>query len=129
MIHCRDSIDETIALVAEYLDQGIRGVFHCFTGTVDQARQITEMGFYLGLGGVCTFKNAGMDKVVPYVEPSKVILETDAPYLTPVPFRGKRNEPAYVPFVAEKVATMLELSTPELVELTVANTNTLFFTT
>ncbi len=127
VIHCRNSLDETIAMVGEHVGNGLRGVFHCFTGTVEQAHQITEMGFYVGLGGVSTFKNAGMDKVVPHIDSSKIILETDAPYLTPAPYRGKRNEPAYVTFVAEKVASYLELSKSSLVELTVTNTNELFF--
>lgn len=127
VIHCRESIDETIEMVAQYAKQGLTGVFHCFTGGVDQAKSITEMNFYLGLGGVSTFKNGGMDTVIPHLDHTKIILETDAPYLAPVPYRGKRNEPSYVSLVADKVAALLNLAKEELIDLTVSNTNDLFF--
>ncbi|WP_420315667.1 TatD family hydrolase [Ekhidna sp.] len=127
VIHCRETIDETILLVEQYEGKGLKGVFHCFTGTVDQARQITNLGFFLGLGGVSTFKNGGMDKVIPHLERSKIMLETDSPYLTPAPHRGKRNEPSYISLVADKVAEFLNLSRKELDDLTTANTNKLFF--
>ena len=127
VIHCRESIDETIDMVAAYEDRGLRGVFHCFTGSVKQAEQITGLGFYLGIGGVSTFKNGGMDQVIPYLDKSKIILETDSPYLTPVPHRGKRNEPAYVSLVADKVGEYLQLARKEVIKLTVDNTHQLFF--
>ena len=127
VIHCRESIDETIDMVAAYEDRGLRGVFHCFTGSVMQAEQITGLGFYLGIGGVSTFKNGGMDQVIPYLDKSKIILETDSPYLTPVPHRGKRNEPAYVSLVADKVGEYLQLARKEVIKLTVDNTHQLFF--
>lgn len=129
VIHCRESIDETIKLVGQYEGRGLRGVFHCFTGTMEQARQITDMNFYLGLGGVSTFKNGGMDQVIPNLDRTKIILETDSPYLTPTPHRGKRNEPAYVSLVADKVAEYLTITKEELDELTTANANALFFPT
>lgn len=127
VIHCRETIDETIDLVAEYEGKGLRGVFHCFTGNVEQGKKITEIGFYLGLGGVSTFKNGGMDQVIPRLDRSKIILETDSPYLTPAPHRGKRNEPSYTALVANKVADYLDLSKEAFDELTTANANALFF--
>ncbi len=126
VIHCRESIDETIELVAPFADRGLRGVFHCFTGNVDQAQRIIELGFMLGIGGVATFKNGGLDKVLPHVAPEYLILETDSPYLAPVPHRGKRNEPAYVRLVAEKVATYLGTTIRELDDITTANAINLF---
>ncbi len=127
VIHCRDSIDETIELVSHYENKGLNGVFHCFTGSIEQGRIITEMGYYLGLGGVSTFKNSGLDKVIPHLDTTKILLETDSPYLTPAPYRGKRNEPAYVQLVAQKVAELLSMSQEELNKLTTKNTNDLFF--
>lgn len=127
VIHCRETIDETIELVKPHAGKGLRGVFHCFTGSVSQGQSITEMGFYLGLGGVSTFKNGGMDAVIPHLDRSKILLETDSPYLTPAPHRGKRNEPAYTSLVAEKVASYLNTSKEAIDELTTANANELFF--
>ncbi|NQZ76198.1 MAG: TatD family hydrolase [Ekhidna sp.] len=126
VIHCRESIDETIELVRKYAERGLRGVFHCFTGSASQAKQITDLGFYLGLGGVCTFKNGGMDKVVPFMDRSKIILETDSPYLTPTPHRGKRNEPSYISLVLVKVSEFLGMESSELDKLSTDNANDLF---
>jgi len=127
VIHCRETIDQTIELVREYEGKALKGVFHCFTGSTAQAKQITDLGFYLGLGGVSTFKNGGMDQVIPHLDQTKLILETDSPYLTPTPHRGKRNEPAYVSLVADKVAEYLNITLEELDNLTTANANELFF--
>jgi TatD DNase family protein len=124
VIHSRNATDECIGVVRQY--PGLRGVFHCFSGNEEQARQIMAAGFYLGIGGVVTFKNAGMDKVVQAVGLEGVILETDAPYLTPVPYRGKRNEPAYTKLVAEKMATLLNQDVAEIAEITSANAKKLF---
>ncbi|MEP1032082.1 TatD family hydrolase [Ekhidna sp.] len=129
VIHCRETIDETIQLVKSHENKGLKGVFHCFTGSVEQAKQITDMGFYLGLGGVSTFKNGGMDQVIPFLDQTKIILETDSPYLTPTPHRGKRNEPAFVSIIADKVAEYLHTTKEALIELTTANANALFFPT
>lgn len=126
VIHCRDSIDETIALVEELQDDSLRGVFHCFTGSVDQAKRIEALGFYLGLGGVSTFKNGGMDKVIPELSIEKIVLETDSPYLAPAPHRGKRNEPSYIPDIAKKIATYLEKGLDEVAEITTQNSLNLF---
>lgn len=127
VIHCRDSINETINLVSDYSERNLKGVFHCFTGTVDQGKELTDMGFYLGLGGVSTFKNGGMDQVIPFLDRSKIILETDSPYLTPTPHRGKRNEPAYVEIIADKIAEYLNMEKEAVDQLTTANANALFF--
>ncbi|MDH5474668.1 MAG: TatD family hydrolase [Cyclobacteriaceae bacterium] len=120
IIHCRDSIDETIELVEERSSEELLGIFHCFTGTVTQAQKIIDLGFYIGVGGVATFKNGGMDKTLPAIDINKIVLETDSPYLAPVPHRGKRNEPSYVKLVAEKVANIKNIEVEE-----VAHTSTL----
>ncbi|MEM6813129.1 MAG: TatD family hydrolase [Bacteroidota bacterium] len=127
VIHCRDSIHETIELVSKYHNKGLKGVFHCFTGTIDQGLKISDMGLYLGLGGVSTFKNGGLDEVIPCLDSSKIILETDAPYLAPTPNRGKRNEPAFILLTAIKIAQCLKMSLEELNYITTKNANDLFF--
>lgn len=126
VIHCRESIDETIQLLEPMLDGELTGVFHCFSGSVEQANKIMAMGFYLGIGGVATFKNGGLDKVLPEIGLEKLILETDSPYLAPVPHRGKRNEPAYLPLVAQKICDYKKISEQELKDVTFANANRLF---
>lgn len=125
-IHCRDSIDENIALVEPFAENGLKGVFHCFTGTAEQAKRITDMGFYLGLGGVVTFKNGGMKEVVPMLDQNYLVLETDSPYLTPTPHRGKRNEPYYTTLVAQKVAELLGKTIEEVDTFTTKNALDLF---
>lgn len=127
VIHCRETIDETIDLVQAYASQGLKGVFHCFTGTEEQGRKITDLGFYLGLGGVSTFKNGGMDQVIPHLDKTKIMLETDSPYLTPAPHRGKRNEPSYVSLICDKVSEYLGLSKEEVAKMTTNNAEVLFF--
>jgi len=107
-------------------DDDLTGVFHCFNGSVEQANRISKLDFHIGLGGVFTFKNAGMDVVIPELDMSKVVLETDSPYLAPVPHRGKRNEPAYVQLVAQKVADYREASLEEILSVTTDNANKLF---
>ena len=126
VIHCRDSIDETIELVESMALDSYKGVFHCFTGSVEQAKRITELGFHLGIGGVATFKNGNLDDVLREIPLSRLLLETDSPYLAPAPNRGKRNEPAYVALVAEKIASVREIGLDEVVEQTTANCKTLF---
>lgn len=124
VIHSRNAIDECINVVKEH--HGLTGVFHCFSGNEEQARKIIELGFMLGIGGVVTFKNAGLDRVIEKVGLPNVILETDAPYLAPVPYRGKRNEPSYIKLVAEKLSTLSNLSIEEIAELTTENAKKLF---
>ena len=123
-IHSRNAINECIDMVQQY--PGLKGVFHCFSGDVQQARQIIDCNFMLGIGGVVTFKNAGLDKVIKEIGMNNVILETDAPYLAPVPFRGKRNEPAYTKIVAEMLSNITGYSIDEIEESTTANATRLF---
>jgi len=124
VIHSRNAIDECIEVVSEY--QGVKGVFHCFSGNEQQAKKIIQLNFMLGIGGVVTFKNAGLDKVIEKIGLGNVILETDAPYLAPVPFRGKRNEPSYVKIVAEKLSSICNLPLEKIAELTTENARNLF---
>lgn len=127
VIHCRDAFDEILAIMDELNDDRLKGIFHCFTGTLDQANHILDYGgFYLGIGGVVTFKKAGLDKVVEQLSIHDLVLETDAPYLAPTPYRGKRNEPAYIPHIAEKVADLLGLTLKEVAEITTENSKTIF---
>lgn len=126
VIHCRESMNETIALLEPMLDGKLTGVFHCFTGSVEQAKKITSMGFYLGLGGVVTFKNGGLDKVIPEISLDQVVLETDSPYLAPVPHRGKRNEPSLIPVIAQRIADLKAMPLAELQTITTRNAGKLF---
>lgn len=126
VIHTRDSIEETLTLLRQEQDGSLRGVFHCFGGSVEEAQAINELGFRLGLGGVSTFKNGGMDKVIPHLDMNWVILETDCPYLAPVPHRGKRNEPAYTSLVAARVAELRGESLEAIDALTTKNAEELF---
>jgi TatD DNase family protein len=124
VIHSRNAIDECIEVVKQHPD--ITGVFHCFSGDEKQAKQIADLGFMLGIGGVVSFKNAGLDKVIEKLGLDNVILETDAPYLAPVPHRGKRNEPAYIKLVAEKLSSVCKCSVEQVSELTTENAKKLF---
>lgn len=126
VIHSRESVDECISVVAEHQKGKLRGVFHCFSGNLEQAQRVTDLGFYLGIGGVVTFKNSGLDKVMESVSLEHVVLETDAPYLAPVPFRGKRNEPSYLRFVVEKLSTIKNIPGEEIASITARNAYTLF---
>jgi TatD DNase family protein len=124
VIHSREATDECTAVVEQY--PGLRGVFHCFSGTEEQARRILATGFYLGIGGVATFKKAGLDAVVAAVGLERVVLETDAPYLAPVPYRGKRNEPAYTALVAQQLALACGVEVEAVAAQTTANAKNLF---
>ena len=126
VIHSRNSTDECISVVKEHQKGNLKGVFHCFSGNADQAKKIIDLGFYMGIGGVVTFKNSGLDKVMSAVSLDHIVLETDAPYLAPVPFRGKRNEPSYLKYIVEKLATIKNISTDKIAELTTANAEKLF---
>ncbi|MGB6292830.1 MAG: TatD family hydrolase [Vibrio anguillarum] len=126
VIHTRDSITQTLQLLKKEQDGSLSGVFHCFGGTLEEAKAINELGFHLGIGGVSTFKNGGMDKVLPHLDMNFVLLETDCPYLAPVPHRGKRNEPAYTTLVAKRIAELTELSLVEVNNITNTNANSLF---
>lgn len=126
IIHCRESIDQTIELVEQLKDDRLTGIFHCFSGNVDQAYRITRLGFMLGIGGVATFKNGGLDKVLPEIELEHLVLETDSPYLAPVPHRGKRNEPAYIPLIAHRVAEIMKVSIDQVQQATTKNAQKIF---
>lgn len=126
VIHCRDSIDVTIEMVREWSLKGVRGVFHCFSGNLNQANKMIDLGFYLGIGGVSTFKNGGLDQVLPFIDKSRIVLETDSPYLAPVPHRGKRNEPAYTALVAQRLAEFWQMDIKEVDSITTKNAMQLF---
>jgi TatD DNase family protein len=126
VIHCRESIDQTIDMVEHLQDGSLTGVFHCFSGSTEQATRITKLGFVLGIGGVVTFKNGGLDIVLPGIDLQHLVLETDSPYLAPVPHRGKRNEPAYIPLVAKKIAELKNCSIEEVQDVTTKNALKLF---
>lgn len=126
VIHSRESMDRCIEVVKKHQNGKLRGVFHCFSGSVESAKRIIDLGFYLGIGGVATYKNAGLPAVIAQLSLDHLLLETDAPYLTPVPHRGKRNEPAYLSLVAEKIAEAKFCSVKEVAEITTANTKKLF---
>ncbi|MGV8136326.1 MAG: TatD family hydrolase [Mangrovibacterium sp.] len=126
VVHVRESFDEVYAVLQDEKDDSLKGVFHSFTGTAEQARLITDLGFKLGINGIITFKNNGLDQVIPKIDPSHILLETDSPYLTPVPFRGKRNESSYLVYVAQKVAEIYQLSVAELTRITAKNAENLF---
>lgn len=121
VLHCRESIDQTIEIVKSQLDEQLTGVFHCFTGSLDQAREIIGMGFLLGIGGVATFKNGGLDKVLPHINLDHLVLETDSPYLAPVPNRGKRNSPEYIPLIAHRVGELTGKDLETVAEATSLN--------
>ena len=126
VIHSRDSIDECIKVIGNNQKGNLKGVFHCFSGSIEQAKQIMELGFYLGIGGVITFKNSGLDSVIADLDMRNVILETDAPYLAPVPFRGKRNECCYLKYVVEKLGEVKNISKNEIEMVTTDNAKKLF---
>ena len=126
-IHTRNSFEDAYEIVQEMKDENLSGVFHCFSGTLNDAEKILLLGdFYLGIGGVLTFKNGGIDSVVKELPLDCMILETDSPYLAPVPHRGKRNESAYIKIVAEKLAELKGISLVEVAEITTQNAKNLF---
>lgn len=127
-IHSRNSkknehnaIIRCCELIEEFGWEDLRGIFHCFSGNLEEAKRVIGLNFFLGIGGVSTFKNGGLDKVLPYLSIDNIVLETDAPYLAPTPYRGKRNEVAYVDLVADRVALLMGLSKEEVVERTTKN--------
>jgi TatD DNase family protein len=126
VIHSRDATAEVLEILDEQKDERLRGIFHCFTGSLEEAKRIIDLGFYLGIGGVVTFKNGGLDNVVKDISLEHLVLETDAPYLAPAPKRGKRNESAYVRLVAEKIAAVQQVPFAEVARQTTANAEALF---
>ena len=126
-IHVRDSFTEAIEIIEKLNDERLSGVFHCFTGTIEEAEKVIKLGgFNLGIGGVLTFKNSGLDKTIEAIELKHLILETDAPYLAPTPFRGKRNESKYILNIAEKLAEVHQIDIKEVANITTSNAKKLF---
>jgi TatD DNase family protein len=127
VIHCRNSFAETITIVEEENAESLRGVFHCFTGTPEEAQRIIALGgFMLGIGGVITYPKGGLYETMHVVGPDHCVLETDAPYLAPVPFRGKRNESSYIPHIAERLALATGRSVADIATITTSNAERLF---
>lgn len=126
IIHSRDAAQACIDLVKELKDENLTGVFHCFGGTVSEAKQIIDLGFYLGIGGVLTFKKSGLDETLREIDLKNMVLETDSPYLAPVPYRGKRNESSYLRLIAEKLAALKNVALEEVGEVTTMNAERLF---
>ncbi|GLU57156.1 TatD family hydrolase [Dyadobacter frigoris] len=117
-IHCREAFWETVALIEKFADSSLTGIFHCFIGTLEEAQKVIDLGFKLGIGGVSTFKNGGLDKVLPFVDLENLVLETDSPYLAPTPYRGKRNEVSYIDLVAQRVADLKQITKQEVIART-----------
>lgn len=126
VIHSRESIDEILEILEGLSLPGLKGVFHCFTGSIKQAERILDLGFLMGIGGVVTFKNGGLDQVLPKIDLESLVLETDAPYLAPHPYRGKRNESSYIPIVADKIAFLYKTTVKEIARITTRQANDLF---
>ncbi len=126
VIHSRESMDDCIGIVQEHQRGELHGIFHCFTGDLASARKIIDTGFYLGIGGVLTYKNSGLAEVLKEISLEHMVLETDAPYLTPVPFRGKRNESSYIKYIAEKLAEVKGVPIEKVAEITTANAQKIF---
>lgn len=126
VIHTREAMQESIDVLKEYKSKGIRGIFHCFGGSVENAKEIIDAGFYLGIGGVLTYKKSGLAEVLAEIDLLHLVLETDAPYLTPVPFRGKRNESSYLKYIVEKLALIKNVSAEEIAAVTTANAEKIF---
>ena len=126
ILHSRDSFDDLIEIIENY-GEGLSGIFHCFTGNVEQAERVIRLKtFYMGIGGVLTFKNSGLDKTIENINLEHLVLETDAPYLAPAPFRGKRNESAFITLVAEKIAEIKNIDVTEVATATTLNAKKLF---
>jgi TatD DNase family protein len=126
IIHSREAMDEIIDILEENTFYTEGGILHCFTGNVEQAKRLIAMGFYLGIGGVATYKNGGLEPVIKEIGLEHLVLETDAPYLAPIPFRGKRNESSYVKYVAEKISEVLIVDLKEVARVTTANAEKIF---
>ena len=126
VLHTRNAMRECIDVIAKHKQPGLKGIFHCFGGTLQEANEIISLGFLLGIGGVVTYKNGGLDKVLPDVSLEHLVLETDAPYLAPVPYRGKRNEPAYLAHIGQRIADIKNIPVEEVTTATTANAMQVF---
>lgn len=126
VIHCREAFDEVFEVLDSEKEERLRGIFHCFTGDLSQAKRAIDLNFYLGIGGVVTYKKAGLDLVLADIPLSNIVLETDSPYLAPVPYRGKPNESSYLIHIAQKVADIYGISLEEVAEITTENSRKVF---
>ena len=126
VIHTRNAMQQCIDVVSEYAGRGLKGIFHCFGGSMQEAEQIIALGFYLGIGGVLTYKKSGLPAVLDHISLEHMVLETDAPYLAPVPKRGKRNESAYMKYIITALAEIKQTSPEEIARITTANATFVF---
>lgn len=126
VIHCREAFDEVFEVLEAEKGEDLRGILHCFTGNLEQAQRTIELGFYLGIGGVVTYKKAGLDEVLSHIDLEHLVLETDSPYLAPVPYRGKPNESSYLVHIAQKVADIYHIPVEKVAEVTTANSIKIF---
>ncbi|QNK62359.1 TatD family hydrolase [Pedobacter sp. PAMC26386] len=126
VIHCREAFDEVFEVLESEKGDDLRGILHCFTGNLEQAKRTIELGFYLGIGGVVTYKKAGLDEVLSHIPLEHLVLETDSPYLAPVPYRGKPNESSYLVHIAQKVADIYHIPVEKVAEVTTANSIKIF---
>lgn len=126
VIHCRDAFDEVFEVLEQHKGADLFGIFHCFTGDFDQAQRAISLNMKLGIGGVVTFKNGKIDQFLNQIDIQHIVLETDAPYLAPVPFRGKRNESAYIVNIAQKIADLYQISPQEVARITTKNSEDVF---
>ncbi len=126
VIHARKSLNEIFAILKKFVNKNLTGVFHCFPGNIQEAQKAVDMGFYLGIGGVVTYKNSTMADVVRHFSLDHILLETDSPYLTPVPHRGKRNDSSLIPLVAEFISKIKEVNINDVAEITTSNAEKLF---
>ena len=125
-IHCRDAFDEVFEVLESEKADDLFGIFHCFTGNLKQAQQAISLGMKLGIGGVATFKNGKIDQFLKEIDLSNIVLETDSPYLAPVPYRGKRNESSYALLVAQKLSEIYNLPVEEIARITTQNSKQIF---
>ena len=124
IIHSRNSMDETLEIIKNY--SGLKGVFHCFSGNLEQAKETISLGFKLGITGVVTYKNSGLSDIIKEIDLENIFLETDAPFLTPIPHRGKRNESSYIPIIAQKIAEIKNISIEKVAETTTKSAEAIF---
>jgi TatD DNase family protein len=126
VVHSRDAFPEVFSVLEEFKGKSLKGVLHAFSGNEEDAKRALDLGFMLGIGGIVTFKNSGLDKTIKETGPGNIILETDSPYLTPAPFRGKRNESSYICIINKKLADIFEMSEEEMAEISYSNSVGLF---
>jgi len=126
VLHTREALQQCIDVVKEYKGKNLHGIFHCFSGTLQNALDIIDTRFYLGIGGVITYKNSGLAEVIKEIDLKHIVLETDSPYLTPVPFRGKRNESSYIKYVVQKIAEVKNITVEEVAGITTQNAERIF---